>query len=129
MIQAWRARHLLKLVALPAAVWLLLTAVGAAETVTAGSTLIGNLEGPEVMTDPAQVPGSLHEAPALTELVKAGKLPPVKERIGDDPLVIKPLREIGRYGGIWRRGFTGPADTSYTLSLHDALPIYRKSVV
>jgi peptide/nickel transport system substrate-binding protein len=34
----------------------------------------------------------------------------VQERIGQDPLVIKPTNEIGKYGGIWRRGFTGPAD-------------------
>ena len=32
------------------------------------------------------------------------------ERIGQDPLVIKPLHEIGKYGGTWRAGFTGPAD-------------------
>jgi peptide/nickel transport system substrate-binding protein len=25
-------------------------------------------------------------------------------------LVIKPLQEIGKYGGTWRAGFTGPAD-------------------
>ena len=48
----------------------------------------------------------------LAELVKAGKLPPVQQRIGQDPLVVKPLREIGKYGGTWRRGFTGPFDTS-----------------
>ncbi len=35
-----------------------------------------------------------------------------QQRIGQDPLVIKPLREIGKYGGTWRRGFTGPFDTS-----------------
>ena len=52
------------------------------------------------------------EAPQLAELVKAGKLPPVEQRIGQDPLVVKPLREIGKYGGTWRRGFTGPFDTS-----------------
>ena len=44
--------------------------------------------------------------------MKAGKLPPVEERIGQDPLVIKPVHEIGKYGGTWRRGFTGPGDTS-----------------
>ena len=77
-----------------------------------GANLIGKLEGPEVITDPAQFPKSFKEAPALAELVKAGKLPPVTERIGQDPLVIKPLREIGKYGGTWRRGFTGPFDTS-----------------
>jgi peptide/nickel transport system substrate-binding protein len=77
-----------------------------------GANLIGKLEGPEVITDPAQFPKSFKEAPALGELAKAGKLPPVAERIGQDPLVIKPLREIGKYGGTWRRGFTGPFDTS-----------------
>jgi peptide/nickel transport system substrate-binding protein len=77
-----------------------------------GANLIGKLEGPEVITDPAQFPKTFKEAPALAELVKAGKLPPVAERIGQDPLVIKPLREIGKYGGTWRRGFTGPFDTS-----------------
>ena len=74
------------------------------------STLIGKLEGPEVVTDPAKSPKNLKEAPQLATLVKAGKLPPVAERVGQDPLVIKPLHEIGKYGGTWRGGFTGPAD-------------------
>ncbi|MBI4641355.1 MAG: ABC transporter substrate-binding protein [Candidatus Tectomicrobia bacterium] len=75
-----------------------------------GSTLIGKLEGPEIITDPAKFPKKFKEAPQLAELVKAGKLPPVEERIGQDPLVIKPIHEIGKYGGTWRRGFSGPAD-------------------
>jgi hypothetical protein len=74
------------------------------------NALIGKLEGPEVITDPAIFPQQFTEAPPLAALVKAGKLPPVAERIGQDPLVIKPVHEIGKYGGIWRRGFTGPAD-------------------
>src|SRR2546421_4704169 len=73
------------------------------------STLIGKLEGPEVVADPAKFPKTFKEAPQLAELVKAGKLPPVAERIGQDPLVIKPLHEVGRYGGTWRGGFTRPA--------------------
>src|SRR2546422_2203087 len=77
-----------------------------------GANLIGKLEGAEVVIDPALYPKSFKEAPQLAELVKAGKLPPVQERIGQDPLVIKPLREVGKYGGTWRRGFTGPFDTS-----------------
>jgi peptide/nickel transport system substrate-binding protein len=76
-----------------------------------GANLIGKLEGPTVITDPAQFPKSFKEAPMLAELVKAGTLPPVEERIGQDPLVIKPLHEIGKHGGTWRRGFTGPNDT------------------
>src|SRR5256885_751986 len=74
------------------------------------STLIGKLEGPEVVADPAKFPRTFKEAPQLAEQVKAGKLPPVAERIGQDPLVIKPLNEVGKYGGTWRGGFTGPAD-------------------
>jgi peptide/nickel transport system substrate-binding protein len=75
-----------------------------------GRQLIGKLEGPEVVTDPAKFPRNFNEAPQLAQLVKDGKLPPVAERIGQDPLVIKPVHEIGKYGGTWRRGFTGPGD-------------------
>ena len=85
-------------------------AVGALAAV-GKSTLIGKLEGPEVVPDPAKFPKTFKEAPMLADLVKAGKLPPVAERVGQDPLVIKPVHEIGKYGGTWRRGFTGPAET------------------
>src|SRR3989442_8314595 len=77
------------------------------------TNLIGKLEGAEVVLDPARYPKAFKEAPQLAELVKAGKLPPVQERIGQDPLVVKPLREIGKYGGTWRRGFTGAFDTPH----------------
>src|SRR5204863_75334 len=75
-----------------------------------GRNLIGQIEGPTVITDPAQFPKTFKEAPALAELVKAGKLPPVEQRVSQDPLVLKPTHEIGKYGGTWRRGFTGPGD-------------------
>jgi hypothetical protein len=51
----------------------------------AGGALIGQLEGPEVVTDESQWPKTFNEAPQLAELVKQGKLPPVAERIGQDP--------------------------------------------
>jgi peptide/nickel transport system substrate-binding protein len=38
------------------------------------------------------------EAPMLTELVKAGKLPPLEERLPENPLVEVPVSEIGTYG-------------------------------
>ena len=75
-----------------------------------GAHLIGKLEGPEVVLDRARWPKKLAEAPMLAEQVRAAKLPPVEKRLPDEPLVIKPVHEIGRYGGTWRRGFTGPAD-------------------
>ena len=67
------------------------------------------MEGPEILPD-AKRPAKLGEAPMLAELVKAGKLPPVEQRVPEEPLVIKPLSEIGKYGGTWRRAFTGPGD-------------------
>src|SRR5207245_7937110 len=85
-------------------------AAGALAQSAGKSTLIGKLEGPEVVTDPAKFPKSFSESPQPAALVKAGKLPPVAERVGQAPLVIKPLKEIGKYGGALRAGFTGPAD-------------------
>jgi peptide/nickel transport system substrate-binding protein len=75
-----------------------------------GKQLIGQLEGPSVVVDPAQFPKSYSEAPQLAELVKQGQLPPVEQRLPEEPLVIKPVHEVGKYGGTWRRGFTGPGD-------------------
>jgi ABC-type transport system substrate-binding protein len=89
----------------------------------AGSELMGKLEGPEGVTDPAKFPKSFKEAPQLAALVKAGKLSPVQERVSQDPLVIKPVRETGKYGGTWRRGFSGPADfwNGYRCCGHDKI--------
>src|SRR5882762_7197874 len=75
------------------------------------SGLVGKLENPTIVTDPAHWPKKFGEAPALTELVKAGKLPPVEQRVPQEPMVIKPLRSVGKYGGMWRRGFLGPGDS------------------
>ena len=81
-----------------------------AEEPAMGSALIGTLEGPTVIDDESMWPSSFSEAPQFADLVAAGELPPVAERIGEDPLVIEPVHEIGQYGGVWRRGFSGPAD-------------------
>ena len=77
-----------------------------------GSSLIGKLEGPSIITDVSRFPKSFGEAPTLAELVKAGTLPALEKRLPEvsDLLVIEPLHEIGKYGGNWRRAFTGPAD-------------------
>ena len=42
------------------------------------------------------------EAPQLSALVKAGKLPPVNERLPEIPLMLPVVDEIGQYGGILR---------------------------
>ena len=70
--------------------------------------LIGDLEGPTVLI--GFVPAKYSEAPMLAAQVAAGKLPPVEERVGPEPLVMRPTHEIGKYGGTWHRGFIGPND-------------------
>jgi len=85
-------------------------ALAASDDTAITRDLIGTLEGPEVVLDPALWPKQFQEAPMLAARVAAGALPAVKDRVGADPLVIKPLHEIGRYGGTWRQGFTGPGD-------------------
>lgn len=50
------------------------------------------------------------EAPALAAQVAAGELPPVEERLPENPLVIPVVERIGEYGGEWRSGMLGPSD-------------------
>jgi peptide/nickel transport system substrate-binding protein len=50
---------------------------------------------------------SFTEAPILAERVIRGQLPPVAERLPENPLVVVPLKEIGSYGGTIRRALTG----------------------
>ena len=52
-----------------------------------------------------------NEAPMLKALVSAGKLPPVDQRLPEEPLVINPVEEIGQYGGTWRRLARSAGDT------------------
>ena len=42
---------------------------------------------------------SYNEAPELAELVAAGELPPVEERLPVNPVVVEPYEGIGQYGG------------------------------
>ncbi len=77
-----------------------------------GSSLIGKLQGPEIIRDAKAFPKTFKEAPTLAALVKDGKLPAVDKRLPEPSqlFVVKPLDQIGKYGGNWRRAFTGPAD-------------------
>ncbi|MDT8391428.1 MAG: ABC transporter substrate-binding protein [Lentisphaeria bacterium] len=47
------------------------------------------------------------EAPLLAELVAEGKLPPVAERVGPEPVVMRGHDGIGKYGGTMVRAGTG----------------------
>ncbi len=50
------------------------------------------------------------EAPILAQMVSEGELPPIDERLPEEPLVVEPIEEIGQYGGTWRRAFKGVSD-------------------
>ncbi len=50
------------------------------------------------------------EAPALADIVDAGELPPVDQRLPENPCVAPVVEGIGKYGGVLRRGFNGPSD-------------------
>src|SRR5882757_2980064 len=65
----------------------------------------------------AALPPKVDEAPELAALVKAGKLPPLAQRLGTDPEVIKPLEAVGKYGGSLRFGLRGSADNAALLRL------------
>jgi len=50
------------------------------------------------------------EAPTLAQLVKDGKLPPVDQRLPQNPRVVRVLEETGQFGGVWHRAFLGLTD-------------------
>jgi peptide/nickel transport system substrate-binding protein len=71
---------------------------------------------------PVAAQSKYHEAPALAELVKSGKLPPVEQRLPEQPLVVPVVERVGDYGGLWRRAFLGPADANnYVRVVYDGL--------
>lgn len=64
----------------------------------------------EKMVTATPIPGKFNEAPMLAEMVAQGKLPPVEDRVPQEPLVLEPYIEIGTYGGVWRQMHMGAVD-------------------
>lgn len=65
---------------------------------------------PTATKAPAAPAAKWTEAPMLADLVKAGKVPAIEQRMPSDPLVVKAIEEVGTYGGSWRRAWKGPSD-------------------
>jgi peptide/nickel transport system substrate-binding protein len=63
--------------------------------------------GPTATLVPTVETSKFKEAPMLADLVKAGTLPPVDQRLPKNPLVLSPVDEIGKYGGRWRTFWSG----------------------
>ncbi len=58
-----------------------------------------------------------NEAPVLAARVAAGDLPPVDERLPDNPEVVTPYESIGTYGGTLRRVLGGSNDHNSILRI------------
>lgn len=57
------------------------------------------------------------ESPIFAALVQEGKLPPLAERVGPEPLVLEGCDGPGRYGGTWYRLANSERDVLTTQSL------------
>ncbi|MGV9382450.1 ABC transporter substrate-binding protein [Nonomuraea sp. NPDC003707] len=68
---------------------------------------------------------SAKESPALAQLVKSGKLPPLEQRLPKNPLVVTPLKEPGRYGGTWASALVGDDDIDWLTNTLGYEPLVR----
>ncbi|WP_310418903.1 ABC transporter substrate-binding protein [Mycoplana sp. BE70] len=74
---------------------------------------------------PALAAAPAGEAPMLKALVDAGKLPPLAERLPENPMVVTPLTEIGKYGGTWRSAIVGGGSLSMLFRYQAYEPLVR----
>jgi peptide/nickel transport system substrate-binding protein len=65
------------------------------------------LIGPTVVPQATAQDSMYRESPMLAAMVAAGELPPVDERLPENPAVVTPFNEVGTYGGNLRFGFVG----------------------
>ncbi len=80
-----------------------------------------SIEGYDVISDRSKFPTTFHERPEFAAQVAAGKLPPVDQRIGQDPLVIR-AQSVGKYGGQIRMGMvSNDSDNADILAGPDSL--------
>ena len=86
-----------------------LFAVALATLVAVVGAASGTEEGTAGSTDTMPVQrGQYGEAPMLAALVDAGELPPVAERLPDNPITMQPYQGVGQYGGTLRSWMSRP---------------------
>ena len=64
-------------------------------------------------------PATGNESPMLAALVASGDLPPVHERLPNEPFVMEPVEQIGKYGGTLRVGDAAVAYLNGFASIHE----------
>ena len=62
--------------------------------------------------------GEYNEHPLLAKMVEQGLIPPVDERLPENPRVVEPLHAVGTYGGTGRVFYTGDPNGSWDLQLY-----------
>ncbi|MFW5776798.1 MAG: ABC transporter substrate-binding protein [Spirochaetota bacterium] len=79
--------------------------------VIAGALFASGEQEGEAPADPMEVAeDAAMEAPMLTEMVEAGELPPLEDRLPAEPRVVEAVDSIGEYGGTWHRAWRGVND-------------------
>lgn len=56
--------------------------------------------------------GQYKEAPMLADMVSAGTLPPIEERLPQNPVMVSPTNSVGKYGGTFYATAQAPETTS-----------------
>ena len=74
-----------------------------------GFTVAAGARGGLAVAQTPAVPAEISESPFL----EGQDLPPVAERIGEQPLVLDPIDGVGTYGGTWRTALIGGQDTAW----------------
>jgi peptide/nickel transport system substrate-binding protein len=69
-------------------------------------------EAPTPEPEPEEEEEMSLEAPMLAEMVMAGELPPLEERLPATPMVIEPWESMGEYGGTWNMSLLGSGDNA-----------------
>ncbi|EJC84308.1 ABC-type dipeptide transport system, periplasmic component [Rhizobium leguminosarum bv. trifolii WSM2297] len=65
------------------------------------------------------------EAATLKDKVSGGALPPLKDRLPENPLVIKPVDSIGKHGGDWNMALVGGGSLSMLFRYQAYEPLLR----
>ena len=72
--------------------------------------VLGGMAGVAALSLAGRAAAAGGEAPALAQLAKEGKLPPLAERLPKKPMIVTPYEKVGTYGGTLRRGLRGSSD-------------------
>jgi peptide/nickel transport system substrate-binding protein len=88
--------------------------------VAATTTVVGALTLPGLLRAQA-----IAESPSLQAQVDSGTLPPVADRLPENPLVITPLDRPGQQGGDWKHALVGGGSLSMVVRYQGYEPLVR----